>query len=179
MDTSFDPVIQAAHLRSNLNLDTLSGFTLNLDLKINSESHTNPNRAGFSFITIGQDVTHSIEIAFWDDRVWVYEYNAGVFSKGAEYLIDTTTRRNYRLEVTNQQFTLYVDDIFGINGSLVDYSAFNFPYNLPSTLIFGDDTTSGSSSVEIYSIQTVPLPSTLFLLASGIGFLSFSARVKK
>ncbi len=174
MDTRSDSGIHAFHIRSDQTLDTMTGFSLNLDLRIDAESHSNPNRAGFSFITIGQDTTKAIEVAFWEDRVWVYDYSTGVFSKRAEYMVDTRVRRNYQLQVANQQFSLFVDGILGINGAMVDYSAFGMPYNMPSTLIFGDDTTSGASSVEIYNIQAVPLPSALILLTSGMVFLGYS-----
>ena len=107
--------------------------------------------------------------------MWVYDYIAGDFLKGTEYLIDTTVRRDYRLEVVNHKFSLFVDKTLGINGSMVDYSPFGFPYNVPSTPIFGDDTTSGASSVEIYSIQAVPLPPALLLFATGIGLLGYSS----
>ncbi len=178
MDTTSSELLQAGNSWSRLPLDTMTGFNLNLDLRIATESHSNPNRAGFSFITIGQDATKAIEVAFWEDRVWVYDYVAGDFIKGTEYLVNTTIRRNYRLEVANHQFALFVDNTLGINGSMVDYSPFGFPYNVPSTLIFGDDTTSGTSSVDIYNIQAVPLPSALILLASGIGFLGYSGSKK-
>jgi len=161
-------------------LNTITGFNLNLDLRIDTESHSDPNRAGFSFITIGQDKTQSLEIAFWEDRVWVYDYIAGNFIKGAEYQIDTTVRRDYRLEVANNQFSLFVDNLLGISGSMEDYSGSGLlPYNIPSTLIFGDDTTSGASSVEIYAIQTVPLPSALLLFASGIGLFRYASGRKE
>ncbi len=178
MDTSSNELFQAGNSRTGLPLNTMTGFSLNLDLRIDTENHSDPNRAGFSFITIGQDPTQAIEVAFWEDRVWVYDYVAGDFVKGVEYEIDTTVRRDYRLEVANHQFELFVDNNLGISGSMVNYSPFGPPYSVPSTLIFGDDTTSGSSSVEIYSIQTVPIPPALLLFAAGFGLLQVTARRK-
>jgi hypothetical protein len=171
MDTTSDMGIHAFHGRGDQTLDTDSGFTLTFDLRIISETHANDNRAGFSFITIGKDSTRSLEVAFWEDWIWVYDHN-GAFIKGAEFEVDTTVRREYRLRVQNHNFDLFVDGSPGISGSMVDYTgAGHWPYNAPSTLIFGDDTGSGMSSVEIYSVQAVPLPPALLLFAAGFGLL--------
>ena len=92
MDTTSAMGIHAFHGRTDQALDTLNGFTLTFDLRIASETHANANRAGFSFITIGQDATRSLEVAFWDDRIWVFDYSSA-FTKGAEFEVDTTVRR--------------------------------------------------------------------------------------
>jgi len=180
MDTMSNSGIRAIHGRKDQTLDTDNGYSLLFDLRIADEISTD-NRAGFSFITVGQDPTRSLEVAFWNDSVWIYNSD---FSKGVEYEVDTTVRREYKLQVQNHNFDLFVDGSLGISGSMVDYTGFSWslplpsPYSIPNTLIFGDDTTSGASSVEIYSVQTVPLPSALILLASGIGFLGYSGRKK-
>ena len=59
-------------------LDRAIGFELVFDLLVTSESHSNPNRAGFSVIALADDGL-GIELGFWTGEVWAQ--NTG-FSHG-------------------------------------------------------------------------------------------------
>ena len=50
-------------------LDRTTGFSLSLDLLINSETHTSNDRAGFSIIALASD-HHGIELGFWNNQIW-------------------------------------------------------------------------------------------------------------
>ena len=47
IDTTSNEAFQAGNSRTGLSLNTMTGFILNLDLRIDAESHSDPNRAGF------------------------------------------------------------------------------------------------------------------------------------
>jgi hypothetical protein len=162
-------------------LNTSTGFELTIVMQVGSETHDSTNRAGFSVIAIGNDTTKSIELGFWQDRVFAYEYNGSDpdrFVRGPEYLVNTTNAlRTYRLRVQNNLYSLYVDNVLAIgNLSLYDYTPFTgFPdvYEVPNFLFFGDDTTRARSVVSIASVtlNPVPLPAALPMLVSAIAVL--------
>jgi hypothetical protein len=162
-------------------LNTSTGYELTIVMQVGSETHASANRAGFSIIAIGNDKTKSIELGFWQDRVFAYEYNGSDpdrFVRGPEYLVDTTSAlRTYRLRVQNNLYSLYVDNFLAIGSrSLYDYTPFaGFPdvYEVPNFLFFGDDTTRARSIVSIASVtlNPVPLPAALPMLLSALAVL--------
>lgn len=163
LDSSTAPSGEAFNSRLDQTVDTQAGFALSLDLRIDTETHGNVNRAGFSLILVGSDPTLSLEVAFWTDRVWVYDYNGG-FVHGAETFVDTTVRRTYRIECWAGRFRLMISGASPLEGPLEDYTAQGIPYTVANTLVFGDDTDSGDATAEVYSIAT---DATFLVFADG------------
>lgn len=143
-------------------LDTNQGFDLSFSLRVVSEDHgTNLNRAGFSLLFTGQDPTHSLELAFWTNRVWAYHYDAQLgspFVQGVGAAFDTTQWANYTLQVRQQSFTLLSGATTLMTGPLENYTAQGAPYNSTNFIFFGDDTSSARASVQLTSIQLSPVP---------------------
>src|SRR5215211_7472575 len=50
-------------------LDPTTGFQLNFTMQVESETHVNKNRAGFSVIVLDQNAK-GIEISFWENEIW-------------------------------------------------------------------------------------------------------------
>jgi hypothetical protein len=174
-------------------LDRAAGFGVDLVVQILTENHLvrddnidgKDDRAGFSLIAISQDL-FGIEIGFFEDRVFAYAGSGeGVLSSftQAEFaLIDTTADDiAYRLAVLGGGYQLYADDNPILSGSLRNYSsegAVPNPYDNPSFLFFGDDTSSASSSAAISRVAaSVSEPSVFLLFMSGA--LMFVARARR
>jgi hypothetical protein len=161
-------------------LDTAAGFNFDIDLRIVDEAHDSPNRAGFSFILTGASPSHSIEVAFWKDRVFAYAYDASDpdrFVHGVEALFDTASAsHDYTLSVQNQQFSLSTAGQTLLSGSLVDYRNQGLPYTLPSAIFFGDDTSRGSASIEVGAISLSPVPEPAGWVLAGLGLAVITFR---
>jgi hypothetical protein len=145
-------------------LDRTSGFTIDLTARINSESHSSTDRAGFSLIAISSDL-QGIELGFWEDAVWAQ--NAG-FTHGESASIDTkSAMKSYSLNIIGSTYTLAVDGIDALSGNLRYYQSQGYPYTLSSFLFLGDDTTSAEASVSFSNLAvTVPEPTTISLLGA-------------
>jgi len=154
-------------------LDRNAGFTLQFDLQVNSESHANADRAGFSIIVLSTDM-QGIELAFWDDEVWVQ--NVG-FTHGEGVSTDTTTTlTRYSLGILDSAYTLSANGGVLFGGMLRDYSTKGSPYDIANFLFLGDDTTSAHASVTLGKIAFVPLPASLVLLAPALIGVLFRRR---
>ena len=163
-------------------LDTNAGFTLTFDLRVLSESHSSANRAGFSIVMVGSDPTHALELAFWTNEVFTYNYVAAdpvKFVHGAGAVFDTTASfQQYTLTVQNQNYVLSAGAGAGaatlITGALKDYTGQGPPYTLPNFLFFGDDTSRGAASVELGAIvlSAVPELPRLPMMLLGLGALA-------
>lgn len=159
-------------------LDTQAGFRLDFSLRVVSEVHNPDNqRAGFSFIVTGKDPKNALELAFWDNRVWAYDYKDG-FVPGPGKDLDTKVRRNYALVVGQQQYSFSADGATLFSGALQDYTAQVVPYATANFLFFGDNTTRASASVELGAIQlaAVPEPAQAGLLLLGLAALGWRLR---
>lgn len=183
LDTSASLATQWGNARTltSTPLDTVAGFTLDFTVRILGENHgSNTNRAGFSLIFVGQDPTHSLELAFWTDSVWAYHYdtNQSAFVHGASAALNTGPSRNYSLQVLNQQFSLLSGSTVLLSGPLENYTAQGLPYTTPNFLFFGDDTSSASASVRVGQITLTPVPepapATLALV--GAAFMAWRLR---
>ena len=184
LDTTIQQVDQAGYGRMPLLgspvLDRTAGYTIVIDMGIVSESHQVDDRdgdgvddrAGFSVIAIGGDLL-GIELAFWADEVWAYEYEdvGGSFdfthSEGAAF--DTTgSMRRYYLGVQGTGYQLFVGDTLLLAGGLRDYSGKGLPYSMPSFLFLGDDATKAGAEARLAYVahvdSLVPEPATLSLL---------------
>lgn len=148
-------------------LDRNAGYTVSFSIKINSESHSSNNRAGFSIIVISNSLTgetqpYGIELGFWQNSVWAQ--NVG-FTHGETALLDTKSMvKNYNLYVKGNQYKLFVNGSTNpiLTGSLRQYTGYTPPpgYQNPYTtsrLIFlGDATTSATSAVTITKVYVTP-----------------------
>lgn len=144
---------------SPITLNTATGFTLDFTLRINDETHSNNNRAGFSLLFVGADPTRSLELAFWTNEVWAYQHTGSAFVHGAGAGLDTTSAlRSYTLAVSNQQFTLSTGGSLLFGGALQNYTPQGLPYTLPGFVFFGDNTSSGAASATLGSIAIAAVP---------------------
>lgn len=136
-------------------LDRTAGFAVSIDLRIAAEAHSSPDRAGFSLLVLASD-KKGIEIGFWSDRVWAQ--SGPDFTHAEEALLDTTvTPRLYGLRILGDSYALYADGALALSGPLRDYSSFGLPYDRPSFVFFGDNTTSANARSE-FRLVTVSAP---------------------
>ena len=176
LDTSASIVTQAGFNASNggsfpvapmPTLNRFSGYTVEAKLAVTAENHSsNTNRAGFSLIALSQDHL-GIEIAFWTDHIWAYDFTApSTFTHSAEDVAFTTTATtDYFLSILNNTYTLKSGSTTLLTGNLRDYSPRGLVYPTPSYLFLGDDTSESSSASAISFIAvTTPEPTTLSLL---------------
>lgn len=158
LDTTASSGIQAGFLNYNLFLtsfqnaafpvlDRASGFAVSIDLKTLSESHDSDDRAGFSLIALGSD-KKGIELGFWEDRIWAQ--SGADFRHAEETLTDTTAgSRRYTLTVHDDTYVLNADGSDILTGPVRDYSLEGPPYDRPSFVFIGDDTTSARGATEV------------------------------
>lgn len=155
-------------------LDTSAGFRISFDLQVLAETHASRDdngdglfdRAGFSVIVITQNLL-GIELGFFTDRVWAYEdgqADAGdLFTQAEGAAYATTAMTRYSLFGTSSGYGLFADGIGILSGNWRDYNpngldALINPYDNPSFLFFGDNTTSAASSVRLGDIRVAPVP---------------------
>lgn len=144
-------------------LDRATGYWLDFELKVNSESHSgSDNRAGFSVIALSSD-RKGIELGFWEDRIWA-QADDPLFTKSEESFFDTTADEvSYRLFIQDDTYDLYGEGSLLLSGQLRDYTAFgNAPYIIPNFIFFGDNTSSAQADVILgqIAVSSVPEPAT-------------------
>ena len=169
---------------SPLPLDTAAGFDLSFALRIDSETHSGDNRAGYSVVVVGADPRQAIELSFWAGHVWVPDYDASDpdrFVHGADVAFDTTAAlRSYRLSVRDQQYRLSSGSMLLLSGALHDYTAAGLPYTQPNFVFFGDDSSRGASVSALGNVDLlaapVPEPASAALLLAGLGALAWRLR---
>jgi hypothetical protein len=120
------------------------------------------DRSGFSVIVISQDL-EGIELAFWEDRIWAQEDDSAtasdLFTQAEGIAFDTTAQlMRYELDVSGNRYQLFADEDPTpiLTGSLRNYANFSGsldPYETPSFLFLGDDSTRGESRVDIANIS--------------------------
>jgi hypothetical protein len=153
-----------------ISLDDSIGFDYSFTVRVNSESHSSNDRAGFSAIVITSNLT-GIELGFWQTDVWAQ--NVG-FTHGEDAAFDTTSGLiQYDLLVQGTSYTLYENTTALLSGSLRDYSASAIPpYTVANSLFLGDDTTSAKGSFSLSAAGlSAPEPGAFVLLASGLAAL--------
>jgi hypothetical protein len=157
-------------------LDLSTGFTIRFDLQIVSESHINrddnndgkDDRAGFSLITISENL-QGLELAFFENRIWAYadstEGTNSLFTQAEGVTFDTTAAvTTYDLVFQTAGYELFANGNSILTGGLRNYNpsgvpALINPYDNPSFLFFGDDTSSASSHSRIGTVQVIhPVP---------------------
>ena len=168
-------------------LDRLTGFHIDFQLQVLSEGHNQrddngdglDDRAGFSLIAISEDLL-GLEVGFFEDRVWVYaaagEGTNSLFTQAEGVAWDTTQMHDYRLTLLGGNYLLSANGSSLLTGSLRNYNPsgvnplFN-PYDNPSFLFLGDDTTSADSNVLLgsISVSAIPEPSGVLILTLILG----------
>lgn len=153
-------------------LSRVTGFQLTFDLRVISENHgSNNDRAGFSLILLSDDL-FGVEIAFWEDEIWVQEGNDALFTHAEGVAYDTTAAlTTYKLTMISNSYQLAANDVSLLNGSLRQYTDWipplllPDPYEQPNQLFLGDDTSSAGALVWLgdVTIQDAALNRTLFL----------------
>lgn len=173
-------------------LDRQQGYRFSFGLQVVEENHDArddngdglDDRAGFSVIAISEDLL-GLELGFFENRIWAYaaagEGTDSRFTQAEGVDFDTTAGMvSYELFVQGDGYQLFADGSEILNGSLRNYNPSGLsglidPYDNPSFLFFGDDTTSADSSVLLgtIGIQSVPEPSTCGLLFAAAGLLAW------
>jgi hypothetical protein len=159
LDTTVASATYHGHYRiSALPLDTAAGFELSFSLAVQAEAHTDATRSGYSVVMVGNDPTHEIELAFWSDYVWSYDYVGGAFVHGSDAALDTSVLRHYTLAVAGQQYTLSADGTLLLSGALKDYTPAGLVYTTPNFIFFGDDSSRGGSVTQLGQVTLLPVP---------------------
>ena len=133
--------------------DRTMGVQVNFSMQVNSETHANNNRAGFSVIILDQDAK-GIELAFWENEIWAQgDDNAGgLFQHGEGIAFATTSLTDYQVTLAGETYTVTANSELLLSGPLRDYSTFEGfpdPYETPNFLFMGDDTTSSQARVRL------------------------------
>ena len=135
-------------------LDRTTGVEVNFTMQVESETHGNSDRAGFSVIILDQ-AAKGVEIAFWENQIWVQsdENTGGLFRHGEGIAYATTTGlTDYQVTLVDDTYTLTANAEQLLTGPLRDYSSFTGfpdPYEVPNFLFFGDDSTSSQARVKL------------------------------
>ncbi len=162
---------QAGFLGSTAPVPALSrtrGFTLTFAVQVQSEAHSGSDRAGFSVIALADDA-RGIELGFWQNQIWAQEGGtAKLFTHAEGAAFDTTGGLiGYELAIRGDTYRLSSGGQPILSGPIRDYSAATGlldPYETPSYLFFGDDTTSAAASIRLASVGvTQPLDRQVFL----------------
>ncbi|MFT3882798.1 MAG: hypothetical protein QM703_24485 [Gemmatales bacterium] len=102
-------------------LDRNVGFRISWNLLVHSETHPNPNRAGFSIIALSSD-NLGIELGFWGNEIWA---QSGPDFQHAEGVTFTTTNQtHYDLILQGNNYSLFANGVSILPGALRNYSSF-------------------------------------------------------
>ena len=190
LDTTTSSALQDGYARTEPLLRSDPGFRIDFTAKVESETHGNNNRAGFSMIVTDQN-KHGIELGFWTDHVWAQNFQlingtVPTFTHGTDATFVTTDMTDYSLTVVGGHYTLRAGGTQLFNGDTIFYDApgllgSDVPYRTPNVLFFGDDTTSAAAKFDLKSVSvvTVPEPAALSFLGLGLAFLVFAARASR
>jgi hypothetical protein len=134
-------------------LDRTVGVRVNFTVQVDSEAHTNNDRAGFSVIILDK-AAQGIELSFWENEIWVKsdDGTGGLFKHGEGIAFATSALTDYQVIFMGDTYTLTANAEPLLTGPLRDYSAFaGFPdpYETPNFLFLGDNTTSAQARVQL------------------------------
>ncbi len=162
-------------------IDRLVGYNVRFDIRVNSENHVEPpggddngdglaDRAGFSVIAISEDL-QGIELGFWTDRIWAQDDDqstpSNLFTQAEHVSFDTTAALlQYDLRVFGSSYQVIPGNGVApvLSGRLRNYTNFMGsidPYEVPSFLFFGDDTTRGEAVFDIAVVEVGELSSPI------------------
>lgn len=145
-------------------LDRTKGYSVSFSVKLNSETHTTSNSAGFNVIVTsdllkGEKTPYGIELSFWPTSIWAKEVG---FTPAEAVGFDTQSAvNNYTLVVQGTTYKLYANGSASpiLQGPLRQYTGFNPPAGFPnpftitSVIFLGDDSPSAQSEVVIKRID--------------------------
>lgn len=158
-------------------LDRNGGYSISLDLKINSENHESNNQAGFRIVAISSDL-RGIELGFWENEIWAQhdDVTGSLFTRAEGTAIATTDLSSYELQIQGDSYQLFQNNSLILSGSLRDYSAFDHtagislgivnlslpydPYETPNLFAFGDSTTRGSVNADLRKVAVTTAEAT-------------------
>jgi len=165
-----------------ISLDLNLGFHFFFDVRVNSETHSSNDRAGFSVILLSSNL-QGIELAFWSNEIWAQNQN---FTHGEGVVFATSALTHYELFLDAAGYRLHADDQLLLSGSLRNYSGQSASplaavYSIPNFLFLGDDTTSAAANIDFASaaIEEVPEPATLGLFFAAATLLAASELLKR
>ncbi len=176
---------------TGITLDRNAGYTLSFAMRLNSENHLNPDRAGFSVIVLSNDLM-GIELGFWQNEIWAqsgFPHDQQLFrhAEGTVGFDTTGFLINYDLQVLGGTYTLFADNIQVLTGNVRDYSGFidplgtHHPYDIPDFMFFGDNTSSAGANIDLAYIElntnAVPEPSAIVLF--GVGVFGLLKKLKR
>jgi hypothetical protein len=131
-------------------LDPSDGFAIDFQVRVTSETHVSPDRAGFSVIALDH-ASRGIELA-WAQHDGQFDPQM-LFTHGEGVAVGTHMMSEYRLEVRGLSYTLSVNGSQRLSGPTRDYSSFGLPYSLSNFLFLGDDARSASAEIELRSVS--------------------------
>jgi hypothetical protein len=152
-----------------ISLNHTNGLTLHFTARVDAETHSSTNRAGFSVIILCDDA-HGLELGFWSNTIFV-QADDPLFTHGEDVAISTTnTLVDYGLSLFATNYVLKANGAVILTGSVRNYTAYNGPFNIYSTpnfLFIGDDTSSATARVEIRNVTLIAAP-RLFINPAGV-----------
>lgn len=134
-------------------LDRTAGVQVNFTVQVESEAHTRDTRSGFSVIVLDKD-KKGIELSFGENEIWAKsdDSTGGLFTRGEDITFAATDMTEYQVTLSGDTYTLTANAQPLLSGSIRDYSAFDGfpdPYETPSFLFFGDNTTAAQARIRI------------------------------
>ncbi|MDX9703000.1 MAG: hypothetical protein RBU23_08150 [Candidatus Auribacterota bacterium] len=159
---------------NTLSLDRNKGYSLSINMKINSETHYEPyNQAGFS-IALSSGDSYGVWVAFWNNEIWVIDGVSGNnFTKGNSFEFNTTTGFvDYDIFINDDSYDIHANGASILTGALrtgilfgdLNYIAIGDLANLASvdasiaSIILNDD----------YQTVPIPEPASCVLLIAGL-----------
>ncbi len=168
-DSTQDPKITGGYSSYNGNqlnsqfptLDQTAGFTIDFDAKVNSESHSSNDQAGFGVVLLASDRL-GIELGFWNNEIWAKQIVFGVDGKASlthdnveRVVRDTTVTTRYELSIVDNTYKLFADGSPILTGKVKNYSPYNptelayNPYQQSNYFFIGDDSASAGANVDL------------------------------
>ena len=175
-------------------LNRSTGYQLRFNLRVVSENHAgDTHRAGFNVILLSEDL-YGIEMAFWEDEIWVQEGNGSDLFTHAEGAFYNTTSAltSYELTVISNTYLLAANGTPLFSGSLRQYTDWvpptlpiigplPDPYEQSNQLFLGDDTSAagaevwlGDISIETEIAPTIDVSQTAVSLPEAITQTTFT-----
>ncbi len=165
LDSTTSASIQAGYgvtASNSIILDRHTGYKVTFEAHVLTQTAVNNDRAGFSLIVLSEDL-EGIELSFWNDQIFSQDDGGNLFGRGETANFDTMVAPTlYDLQIFSGTYTLSSSGTEIMNGRLRNYSAFEpppgypDPYETPSFIFLGDNTTSAQASVKIDYVAVRP-----------------------